>query len=134
VSAAARLARRGRRQAEAIMDDTCRIRAVTGHGPADPDTAVVPTTYGPPVYEGRCKLQSQRPFPSTPDAGEHLYTVNPLYLHLPVEGTAGVVTGLVAEILTCPSDPANVGRIFRVKAGDRKTYATAFRPLVEEVT
>jgi hypothetical protein len=37
-------------------------------------------------------------------------------------------------VITASVDAANVGRVFRVKSGDRKTYATAFRPLVEEVT
>lgn len=124
---------RGRRRAEAQMLDTCTIRPITGHGPADPDTAVVPALYGAAVYSGKCKIQTQKPFPSTPDAGEHLWTVGPLYLHLPVVGSEAVATGHEVQI-TASVDPANVGRIFRVKSGDRKTYATAYRPLVEEVT
>jgi hypothetical protein len=124
---------RGRRRAEAQMLDACTIRPITGHGPADPDTGVVPTLYGAAVYTGKCKIQTQKPFPSTPDAGEHLWTVGPLYLHLPVVGSENVATGHEVQI-TASVDPANTGRIFRVKSGDRKTYATAYRPLVEEVT
>ncbi len=116
------------------MLDTCVIRAVTGHGDPDPETGKVQPVYGAPVYQGRCKLQSQQPAASTPNAGDRVYTVNPLFLKLPVDGTEGVVTGMVAEILECPGDPANVGRVFRVRSGDRKSYATAFRPIVEEVT
>jgi hypothetical protein len=133
VSAAGRLALAGRRRAEAIMVDQCTIRPITGHGPADPDTGVVPTLYGAALYAGKCKIQTQKPFPSSPDAGEHLWTVGPLYLHLPVVGSENVATGHEVQI-TASADPANVGRIFRVKSGDRKTYATAYRPLVEEVT
>lgn len=132
MSAAARLVRRGRRQAEAIMSDTCTIRPITGHT-TDPDTAVVTPILGAAVYTGKCKLQSQRPFPSTPDAGEHLYTVGPLYLHLPIVGSEQVATGQEV-VITASVDPANIGRIFRVKSGDRKSYGTAFRPLVEEVS
>lgn len=134
MSAAGRLARAGRRRAEAQMVDQCTIRPITGHGPADPDTGVVPTLYGAAVYAGKCKIQTQKPFPSTPDAGEHLWTVGPLYLHLPVVGSEQVATGHEVVITASVGDPANVGRVFRVKSGDRKTYATAFRPLVEEVT
>lgn len=132
MSVAGRLARRGRRQAEANMSDTCTIRPVTGHT-TDPNTGVVSDQYGAAVYSGKCKIQNQKPFPSTPDAGERLWTVSPLYLHLPVVGSENVATGHVVEI-TGSFDPANVGRLFRVRSGDRKTYATAFRPLVEEVT
>ncbi len=132
MSVAARLVRRGQRQAEALMIDACTIRPITGHT-TDPNTAVVTPTLGAPVYSGRCKIQTQKPFPSTPDAGEHLWTVGPLYLHLPIIGSEQVKTGHEV-LITASLDPANVGRIFRIKSGDRKTYATAFRPLVEEVT
>jgi hypothetical protein len=131
---ALRLVHSGRRQAEALMLDQCTIRPITGHSDPDPDTAKVLPAYGPPVYTGKCKIQTQKPFPSTPDAGEHLWTVGPLYLHLPVVGSEQVATGHEVVITASVGDPANVGRIFRVKSGDRKTYATAFRPLVEEVT
>ena len=123
---------RGRRRAEALMRDVCTIRPVTGHA-TDPDTGVVTPTLGAAVYTGKCKLQAQRPFPSTPDAGEHLWTVGPLYLHLPIVGSEQVATGHEV-VITASVDPANVGRIFRVKSGDRKTYGTAFRVLVEEVS
>ncbi|MBB1153995.1 DUF6093 family protein [Amycolatopsis dendrobii] len=124
---------RGRRAAEALMLDTCRIRAVTGDT-TDPDTGVVTPAYGDPVYTGKCKIQAQKSvFPSTPDAGEHQWTVVPMELHLPVDGTEAVGTGLVAEI-TASVDPVNVGRIFRIRSGDRKTLQTALRCQVEEIT
>lgn len=130
---ALRLVHSGRRQAEALMLDTCTIRPITGQT-TDPDTGVVTPTLGAAVYTGKCKIQTQKPFPSTPDAGEHLWTVGPLYLHLPVVGSEQVATGQEAVITASVGDQANVGRVFRIKSGDRKTYATAFRPLVEEVT
>ncbi len=115
------------------MLDTCRIRAVTGET-TDPNTGKVTPTYGNPVYSGKCKLQNQRAsFPSTPDAGEHQFTVTPTELHLPITGTAPVGTGLVVEI-TGSIDPANVGRVFRIRSGDRKSYGTALRCQVEEIT
>lgn len=124
---------RGRRRAEALMRDTCTIHPIAGQT-TDPDSGVVTPTLGPAVYTGKCKIQTQKPFPSTPDAGEHVWTVGPLYLHLPVVGSEQVETGHEVVITASVGDPANVGRVFRIKSGDRKTYATAFRPLVEEVT
>lgn len=122
---------RGRRAAQRDMLDSCRIRPVTGDT-TDPVTGVVTPAYGDPVYEGRCKLQSQRPFPSTPDAGEHQWTRSPMWLHLPVVGSGQVTTGHVVEI-TASVNPDNVGRLFRVETGDGKTFQTALRFLVEEI-
>ena len=115
------------------MLDTCRIRAVTGTT-TDPVSGVVTPTYGPVLYQGKSKLQSQQPFPSNPDAGEHQWTPTPLYLHLPVTvSAAAVVPGLFVEILSSV-DTVNVGRQFRVRSNDRKTLQTAVRVLVEEVS
>jgi hypothetical protein len=114
------------------MADTCTIRPVDGVT-TDPDTGVVSPAYGDPVYSGRCKLQQMRgSFPSTPEGGEHRWSVGPLEVHLPVAGTAGVAVGHVVEVAES-FDPDNVGRVFRVRGGDRKTFATAVRFQVEEV-
>ena len=129
---AQRLVRRGRRQAERLMLDRCRIRPVIGDT-TDPVTGVVTPVYGDPVYEGRCKIQSQRPWPSNPDAGEREWALVPTELHLPVAGTADVTTGHYVQI-TSSVDAGNVGREFRIRTGDRKTLQTAVRYLVEEVT
>lgn len=133
MSRAERLVVRGRKAAERLMVDTCRIRPVTGHttNPADPGEVVA--TYGAAVYEGKCKIQNQRiRYPSNPEAGEHSFTVGQTELHVPVAGSGAIATGQVAEILTALDD-ANVGRVFRVRIGDRKTYQSAIRLLVEEV-
>ncbi|MFI6302170.1 DUF6093 family protein [Amycolatopsis thailandensis] len=127
------LVRQGRRQAEALMLDTCRIRAVTGNA-TDPGSGVVTPSYGPVLYQGKAKLQSQQPFPSNPDAGEHQWTTTPLYLHLPVTvPAAAVAPGVFVDVLSSV-DAVNVGRGFRVRSGDRKTLQTAVRVLVEEVS
>lgn len=123
---------RGRRQAEALMLDACTVKPVTGHT-TNPTTGVVTSTYGTAVYTGKCKLQRQRgAFPSTPEAGGHQWTVAPLELHLPVSGSAAVSVGHVVEI-TASVDPALVGKMFRVRAGDRKSFQTAIRFQLEEV-
>lgn len=113
------------------MVDTCRIQPITGNS-TDSVTGVVTPTYGVAVYEGKCKIQNQRGYPSNPDAGGHNWTLGPLHLHLPVDGTAGVETGHRVEILTS-FDASNVGRKFRIRIGDRKTFQSAVRFLIEEV-
>lgn len=132
MSGVVRLVGSGRRQAEALMLDTCRIRAVTGET-TEPVTGTVTPAYGPPVYEGRCKIQNQRSFPSTPNAGEHQFTLSPNELHLPVAASGAVATGHEVVILTSV-DPVNVGRLFRIRSGDRKSLQTALRCQVEEIT
>jgi hypothetical protein len=123
----------GRSRAEAMMVDACRIRPVDqDEVTTDPVTGDVTTAPADPVYEGRCKIQNQRPFPSTPDAGEHQWTRSPMWLHLPVVGSGQVKTGHVVEI-TASINPDNVGRLFRVETGDSKTFQTALRFLVEEI-
>lgn len=117
-------------EAESLMRDTCLVREVTGTV-TNPDATVTPT-YST-VYEGQCKIQSRQPYPSTPNAGEHNWTLVTMELHLPVAGSGSVVTDQLVDILSA-TDPANVGRQFRVRSGDRKTFQTAARFLVEEVT
>ena len=120
---------RGRQRAEALMLDVCTVQPVTGHT-TNPDATVTPT-YGAAVYSGRCKLQTQKAaYPSTPDAGEHQFTVLPLELHLPV--AAVVAVGQLVTV-TESVDPVNVGRRFRIRSSDRKTMQTALRCQVEEV-
>lgn len=114
------------------MVDECVVRPIVGEV-TDPVTGVVTPEYGDPVYAGRCKLQNQRlRYPSNPEAGEHVWTVGPMELHLPVPGTGAVATGQHVEI-TGSVDESNVGRVFRVRIGDRKTFQSALRLLLEEV-
>ncbi|MBX6360101.1 MAG: hypothetical protein IRZ03_08480 [Acidobacterium ailaaui] len=124
---------RGRRAAEALMVDQCTIRAESDEVTTDPVTGVVTPVPGKVVYTGRCKLQLTRgAFPSTPEGGEHRWSMAPLEVHIPVSGTSAVNANCVIEV-TASSDPANVGRRFRVRAGDRKTFGTSIRLIVDEV-
>lgn len=122
---------RSRKAAGALMLDTCEIVTIAGTT-TDANANVIPT-YSAPVYSGRCKLQQMRgAFPSTPSAGEHVWTLAPLELHLPVVGTENVAVDDLVRVLTSV-DPDNVGRVFRVRSGDRKTFQSAIRFQVEEV-
>lgn len=114
------------------MVDACTVKPVTGQA-TNTTTGVVTPTYGAPVYTGKCKIQRLRgAFPSNPDAGEHRWTVASVELHVPVAGTAGIKTGHLVTV-TSSVDPDNVGRQFRVRSGDRKTFQTAIRFQLEEV-
>lgn len=112
------------------MLDSCRITKVDGYT-VDPVTAVN-TPNVVITYEGPCKIQSLRAYESTPTGGDRQWTVSPLELHLPVTGTADVGTDQRAEILTSV-DPVNVGRVLRIRSGDRKSLQTALRLAVDEV-
>ncbi|MFB9926321.1 DUF6093 family protein [Amycolatopsis halotolerans] len=126
------LVARARRAAESLMPDTCEVVAVTGRT-TNPDGSVSPT-YGPPVYAGKCKIQRLRgSFPQTPIAGEHLWTLESLELHVPVNGTAAISVDHRVRI-TASIESDNVGRVFRVKSDDRKSLQSAIRLQVEEVT
>lgn len=123
---------RGRRAAERLMVDRCDIsRPGSGTPVTDPETGEV-TVPREAVYTGRCRVQTRRPYPSNPEAGEHAWTTVVLEVHLPVSAT-GIRVGDTVTV-TDSFDPGNVGRTFRVRSDDRKTYQTALRLLVEEVT
>lgn len=138
---ARRLAKRGgKRWAEPLMLDRCRIRPVIGQI-TDPNTGEVTPEYGAAVYgpgvlpsEGRCKIQQQRlRYPETPSGGEHQSTVGVTEIHLPDASDAGAVaTDHVVEI-TDATKAWNVGRLFRVQSPDPKTLQTAIRLICEEV-
>lgn len=126
-----RLTLRGRRAAERLMVDTCSISRPSDEVTTNPDGTVeaVQTL----VYAGKCKLQQQRmQFAEMPDAGDHRFTVAPLEVHVPTS-VVGLDTGDVVQV-TASFDPANVGREFRVRTFDRKTFQSALRIIVEEIT
>jgi Family of unknown function (DUF6093) len=131
VSGVLRLVGAGRRQAEALMLDSCTIRPVLDNV-TDPVTGVVTPSYGPVSYTGKCKIQAEAPVRSNPAAGEHVWVLGRTAIHLPVVGSGDVASNQLV-VITASVDPSNVGRQFRVHSGDRKSLQTAFRLLVEEV-
>jgi len=111
------------------MVDRCRVSR-SGDPVTNPDGTV--TTPSVAVYEGKCKLQSRSPWPSTPDAGAHNWTLLTSEVHLP-KAVAEVRVGDMVTVLASV-DPTNTGRSFLVKAVESATFRTATRLLVEEVT
>lgn len=121
---------RGRRRAEALMIDTCRVYRPSDEVVTDPVTGEV-TAVQESVYVGKCKIQAQRmQFPEYLEAGEHRYVSAPTEVHFPVD-TPDIKALDIIEI-TASYDPNNVGRKFVVQTDDRKSLQTAVRVIVKE--
>jgi hypothetical protein len=128
MSAATVLAR-GRAAAQALMVDACTIQRVTS-SPADPDTGQITYTYST-VYTGQCKVQQAAPASGPAEVGEAEIFESILTLHLPA-----TVTGLQPDdkvtVTASAHDPDLVGRVFHLRGLAHKSFATAHRyPLIE---
>jgi hypothetical protein len=122
----------GRAAAEAIMLDACTIARQTGQpGPVDPVTGIRPPAPTATVYAGKCRVQSFEAYESTPDSGDHVYTVQRYSVHLPV--TVNVAVDDQITMTSAQSDSNLVGRSYRVVALLHKTFATANRVAVSEI-
>lgn len=123
---------RGRRAAQADMRSVCRL-TVPGDGevwdeellqyvPADP---VV-------VYEGKCKLRRVGALTiKDAEAAGQLFIRKGSTLHLPVDGSGGVVKDAVGVILSSVTDPQVVGAKFKVEAAEAYDNPTSRRFTVE---
>jgi len=129
----ARLAEiRGRRAAEALMKDACSVSRPTGATVTDPETGKVSKVLTP-VWAGRCKVQVDTPQSNHPTAGEHRYTVQASRVDIPVTAPP-VIPGDVIEITRAGDAPGLVGTRYAVGELFKKSYQTAQRLPVEEVT
>lgn len=129
---AVQLTKRGRRAAERLMVDAVVIRQPSTRGEMDNDTGQATVTPGAVVYQGKCKVQTYEAHESTPDSGDHVYSVQRLSLHLPA--TVQVDVDYIATITSSVLDPNLIGKKFRVAAFLHKSFATANRVQVDEVT
>lgn len=114
------------------MVDACEIRRPSTFGELDPDTGLRPETPGAVVYTGKCKIQTYEAHESTPASGQHVWSVQRYYVHIPAEVQVQVddqVT-VTASVL----DAKLVGRTYRVAGLLHKSMATANRLIVDEVT
>lgn len=123
----------GRRLAESLMSDTCSITRQGGATTIDPATGLPVEGDDTTIYSGKCKVQSADLQVASPVSGDHVYAVQRFTVHIPV-AAVGVKVGDVVEVTASPTDPAQIGRKFRVAGLFRKTFATAQRLSVEEVT
>lgn len=129
---------RGRQKALELMLDSCTVKHLTGSS-TDQDTGVVTPTYST-VYSGTgpggggpCKVQQSSPATAPTDLGEAAVFVGQLTLHLPVTaGTAAVAPDDLVTITACALDSSLVGKTFRLRGPAHKSFATARRfPMVE---
>lgn len=144
MSRAAAVLARARDAAEDLMVDTCIItRAGEGEGEFNEatgqyDAPARVTIYGPDVepHRGKCQLQIQSVTnsASSSNAGEREAVVQGDVLKLPVDGTGDVSIGDVAKIVSSTHDPSLVDREFTVSGRHAKSFASARRLPVQEVT
>lgn len=128
----------GRKDAEALMGDTCTIMRPTGSISVDQHTGVATPAYET-VYSGKCKVQTAGGIASqvvsasgdSTNVGGNV-PVWTLYLHLPVSAT-GCRSGDIARI-DASMDPMLAGKLLRlVNLQSEKTFATARRWNVSEM-
>jgi hypothetical protein len=122
----------GRAAAEAIMVDACSIVRVTGEpGPLNPATGERDPAPTATVYAGKCRVQTYEAHESTPDSGDHVYSVQRYAVHVPV-GTNAQVDDQIT-ITSAVMDPDLAGREYLVVALLHKSLATANRLAVDEI-
>ena len=120
----------GRRAAESLMVDECRITA-PGETVTDPDSGEV-TSERTVVYEGKCKVQSREGVSASPEAGEHTFTVVSRQVHIPANA-ADVQDGDVVTLTASRLNGFTVGKQYRVEGFTPDTFDTAFRLPVKEI-
>lgn len=123
--------RRGRVAAERDMLDACTIRRRTGET-TDGETGVVTPTYTQ-LYAGKCKVQRQAATASPTDVGQATVLIGHVEVHVPTSVTTVAADDQVT-ITASALDGALVGRVYTVRAVPEKTFQTARRLAVIEVT
>jgi hypothetical protein len=125
---------RGRLKAEGLMVDTCTIQRRTGQT-VDHLTAAVTPTYTL-KYSGKAKVQTAGAgaMGRRYDVGQVAEVMVRLELHLPIVGSETIARGDLVTITASVLDAALVGRVMRVHDLSHKSFATARRFLLEEVT
>jgi hypothetical protein len=127
-----RLTLKARRRAERLMHDECEIRRPATLGPLNLDTGERDVIPGDLVYDGRCRAFTYEPFESTPESGQHVFTVQRKQIHIPVDAE-GVQVNDEVSITLATLDPSLLGRTYRVAGLHHVTFARDQRLLVEEI-
>lgn len=124
---------RGRAAAERLMLDTCSIKRLSGQV-TDRETGVITSTYAS-VYAGKCKVQQQTRggIPRPEDVGEAQVYLSRIEVHVPMSVT-GIAADDIVTITASALDVDLVNRVFHIREIDHKTFLTARRLSVEEVT
>ena len=120
----------GRREAEALMLDSCDVMR-PGEPVTDPDSGAV-TDSATPVYSGMCKVQSKDSSVATPDVAGASFVVVSRQVHIPA-GVADVKNGDVITVTASLLNPFGVGKRYRVEGFTPDSYETAARIPVKEI-
>ena len=123
----------GQLLAESLMVDTCSITRGNGSTSFDETNGREVPAAATVIYAGKCKVQTPDVQDRTHDAGERTWTLQRDSLHLPLSAPA-VRVGDVATITAAALDAQLVGKRFRVVGLAHKTFLTARRLQVQEVT
>jgi hypothetical protein len=127
---AASITLRGRAAAEALMLDAVTVQHQTG---SSEDAAGTVTPTWSTVYSGKAKIQQSAPSTTPTDVGQAAVYAGQLQLHLPVTtATAAVSPDDLVTVTTCVLDASLVGQTFRLRGPAHKSYLTARRfPMLE---
>lgn len=120
----------GRVQAEALMIDACTI-ARPGE-PVFSEATGQLTTPSVTVYSGKCKVQSKDSATSSPEAGEHTFTVVSRQVHIPANA-ADIKDGDVITITASRLNVFTVGKQYRVAGFTPDSFDIAARLPVKEI-
>lgn len=122
----------GRLQAEALMVDACVIERLAGQT-FDETSGTYVDTWSE-VYAGKCRVQAQDVLRVPEEqAGEQLYVLRRATLSVPMSVTDVRVDDRVT-VTASALDPDLANRVYRVTDLAHKTYLTARRLPIEEVT
>ena len=129
MSAASAMAR-GQAAALALMVDAVIVKRLTGT--TTDGLGTVTNTYTT-VYSGKCKVQQRQGVGRPTRVAEAEVFISRLELHLPVTVT-GVASDDIATVTASAHDPDLVGRVFHVRELAHKSFLTARRFQIIEVT
>lgn len=130
---AQRMLARGRRKAESLMGEAVEIGWERRSKTLNETTGKYDVTFER-VYAGPAKFKAATTSVRERDAQGQLLTKRDNELHLPVDASVGVGTGMVVRVLASATDPALVGVQARVKGPSVGSFTTARRFDVEVVT
>jgi len=123
-------AAQARRKAESLMTDRCIVRRRVPGDVLNEETGQYEPTFVT-VFTGPCRIKSNSAAVSENNYEAQIVIEQQMSLSLPLEGSAGVAPGDVAELTESAMDPDSVGKTFRIAGVSLATFATARRFPVE---
>lgn len=124
-------AQRGQAAAERNMLDACTVQHRTGE--STDAAGVVTPTYGAAFYTGKCQVQTTTETGQAADVGQAYRIVTRRIVKLPMSVT-GVVEGDRITITAAALDAALVGNVYVARDIEEKSFLTARRVTVLDVT